>query len=269
VTRASWRALGLLAAMPLAGASCTTKEAPAPSPAPVATAASADVLDAAETKVDAAHPAGEADAAEPTDASSDAEAAAAALPRVHRVLEVGDSMVGYASGLAKVMKLRLGPAGVEFHSDAVTSASIATFDDSGKLEKLVKMFDPELVIVNLGTNTLSVPHPESLADHARHIAAKIAPRRCLWLGPPSLHQTPPKTPSPLIAVLREAVAPCTFFDASELVLERQPDGIHPTERGAMVWADAFAPVLAPLLGGGATPGDAGVYTFGAPTTPAP
>ncbi len=191
------------------------------------------------------------------------DAALAGLPPVHRVLEVGDSMVGYAAGLAKVMKMRLAPAGIEYHSDAVTSASIATFDESDKLAKLTRMFDPDLVIINLGTNTLTVPHPESLGAHAAHIAAQIAPRRCLWLGPPSLHETPPKEPSPLIAVLRASVAPCVFFDTSELVLQRQPDGIHPTERGAMVWADAFAPVLGPLLGG-ATAGDAGVYSFPAP-----
>jgi hypothetical protein len=190
--------------------------------------------------------------------------AGASLPPVHRVLEVGDSMVGYAAGLAKVMKVRLAAAGIEYHSDAVTSASIATFDESPKLPKLMKLFDPELVIINLGTNTLTVPHPESLGAHAAHIAAQIAPRRCLWLGPPSLHETPPREPSPLIAVLKASVAPCLFFDTSDLVLERQPDGIHPTERGAMKWADAFAPVLAPLLGGGATVGDGGVYSFPAP-----
>ncbi len=190
----------------------------------------------------------------------------ASLPPVHRVLEVGDSMVGYAAGLAKVMKMRLASAGIDYHSDAVTSASIATFDESPKLPKLLKLFDPELVIINLGTNTLTVPHPESLGAHAAHIAAEIAPRRCLWLGPPSLHETPPKEPSPLIAVLRASVAPCVFFDTSDLVLERQPDGIHPTERGAMKWADAFAPVLAPLLGG-ASVGDGGVYTFPAPPGP--
>ncbi len=175
-------------------------------------------------------------------------------------------MVGYAAGLAKVMKMRLAPAGIEYHSDAVTSASIATFDESDKLAKLTKMFNPELVIINLGTNTLTVPHPESLGAHAAHIAAQIAPRRCLWLGPPSLHETPPKEPSPLIAVLKASVAPCVFFDTSELILPRQPDGIHPTERGAMVWADAFAPVLGPLLGG-ASAGDAGVYNFPSPSSP--
>ena len=203
------------------------------------------------------------DAGASGDAGAILDAGAASLPPVHRVLEVGDSMVGYAAGLAKVMKMRLASAGIEYHSDAVTSASIATFDQSTKLPKLMKLFDPELVIINLGTNTLTVPHPESLGAHAAHIAAEIAPRRCLWLGPPSLHETPPKEPSPLIAVLEASVAPCIFFDTSDLVLERQPDGIHPTERGAMKWADAFAPVLAPLLGG-ASVGDGGVYSFPTP-----
>jgi lysophospholipase L1-like esterase len=189
----------------------------------------------------------------------DAPTSDAATPKIHCVLEIGDSMVGYASGLAKVLRARLTAEGIEFHSDAVTSASVASFDSSDKLDRLMKLFNPDLVILNLGTNSVSVPNPEILAPHAASLVKKILPRRCLWLGPPSLHEKPPAKPSPLVQVLRDASSPCLFFDSSALLLERQPDGIHPTERGAMVWEKAFAPLLDPLLVAG--PGQAALSPF--------
>jgi lysophospholipase L1-like esterase len=40
-------------------------------------------------------------------------------------------------------------------------------------------------------------------------------------------------------VLRDNVAPCIFYDSYELTLERQPDGIHPSQKAAIEWAGLF------------------------------
>ncbi len=40
-------------------------------------------------------------------------------------------------------------------------------------------------------------------------------------------------------VLRDNVSPCVFYDSYDLTLERQPDGLHPSQAAAKIWADGF------------------------------
>jgi hypothetical protein len=42
-------------------------------------------------------------------------------------------------------------------------------------------------------------------------------------------------------VIRRESRPCRFFDSTALEdrIPRQPDGIHPTNEGGAMWADAF------------------------------
>ena len=66
------------------------------------------------------------------------------------------------------------------------------------------------------------------------IAKRIAPRECYWIGPPTW-----KPDTGIVAVIREHVAPCKFFDSSNMKLQRAGDGIHPTDKGGADWGDKF------------------------------
>jgi hypothetical protein len=162
-------------------------------------------------------------------------------PRV--VLHIGDSMVGYGHGLSLAMKKRFETAGVEYHWDAWTSAQVQTLDRK-RMDKLLGMFKPDLVLFNLGTNNLSVPHPEALADGIRSIASHLGEgRECVWIAPirPKWKFNPK-----MYDVLEENVAPCKYFDVGVSVdPPLQTDHIHPTDVGGEQWAGPLWSFLNP------------------------
>lgn len=171
-------------------------------------------------------------------------------PRTRKVvLHVGDSMVGYGHGLSRALKRRFDAMGIEYHWDAWTSANIPTVDAkerkhtgdrdrSAQLDRLIAMFHPDLVILNLGTNNLAIPRPEAYAEGIRSIAAHITEggRDCLWVGPlrPKWKHNPD-----MFKVLEDNAAPCKYFDSSPIHPPLQSDDIHPTDPGGEQWASAI------------------------------
>jgi lysophospholipase L1-like esterase len=163
------------------------------------------------------------------------EAAARPAPKTYKtVVHMGDSMVG--GGLCKALAPKFKAEGTKFVRDVVESASITAFDESDRVPTLMKRYNPDLVLVTLGANDVFNDHPEYEIKHIESIVKKVGHRDCVWIGPPLW-----KGDKGLIAVLREHVAPCRFYDSGGLVLQRAGDGIHPTEKGGQVWADAFWP----------------------------
>jgi acyl-CoA thioesterase-1 len=150
------------------------------------------------------------------------------------VLHVGDSMLGGDWGLTRALEKKFEAEGATFIHDYKVSESLQSYDKSTRLAQLLARHDPDIVIVTLGTNDALVPYPASLAGHVRNIVKRIGSRECYWIGPPLW-----KPDTGILAVLRDNSAPCTFYDSSKLTLARREDGIHPTERGGVAWADAF------------------------------
>ncbi len=163
-------------------------------------------------------------------------------PRPKRVLQFGDSMVGYGHGLSRALKKRFQAANIEYHWDAWTSAGIQTFDGSARMKRLLAAFKPDLVLVNLGTNNLSYPHPEVLAGHIQSIARTLGAhgRQCVWIGPirPKWKWNPAT-----LEVIRDNVAPCRYFDSTVVDPKLQSDHIHPTDPGGEAWAKVIWPTL--------------------------
>lgn len=152
----------------------------------------------------------------------------------HVVLHIGDSMVGYGHGLSLAMKKRYEAEGVEYHWDAWTSAQIQTIDHQ-RMDRLLSGFKPDLVLFNLGTNMLTVPHPEALAGQIHALAQHLAEngRKCVWIAPirPKWKYNPK-----VYEVLEQNVAPCKYFDAPDIDPPLQSDHIHPTDVGGEQWA---------------------------------
>lgn len=173
------------------------------------------------------------------------------LSKVKVALQVGDSEVGYASGLCVPLGQKFRARGVEFHNDSWTSAGLQTVASGDKLEKLVAMFKPDLLLLNLGTNNLGYPNAEALADLARAVAKKASQvSQCVWIGPPHLPSAD-KTEARVVKVLAENAAPCMYFDSQTLDLPLQPDKIHADGVGAARWATNLWSVL---VDGGEPPG---------------
>lgn len=150
------------------------------------------------------------------------------------VLHVGDSMVGGSGGLTRALEAKFAAAGARFTRETSVSESIASFDLKGKPSALVASTKADVVILTLGANDVFLPHPEVLAKHVARIAQRIGTRECWWMAPPLW-----KPDTGVVAVIEAHAAPCRFFDASGLSLPRASDGIHPTDKGGAIWADAF------------------------------
>ncbi len=188
-----------------------------------------------------------AEARGPSDAGEDAltrlfdasgpDAEAALRSRYKVVLHLGDSEVGFGGGLTKALRRRFEAHHITFVSNSLTAAGLQSYDAEPRVRGLVKSANPDLVILNLGTNNLTVPHPEGLIGNIKSLVKKVSTGRdCVWVGPPHL-PAGAKRESAMDDVLRENVAPCRYFESMHLKLALQKDHIHPTDRGGEVWAD--------------------------------
>jgi hypothetical protein len=216
---ASWAILVLVAA-------CRTNErAPVEPPAsPAVAVASSEVASASPT---------------PSPATTPTPTPTPGVPAwpsgVKSVLHVGDSTLGYTLGLALELRTRFEAAGIRYEAHTETSAGLHGFAISKRLEDLVRERKPDVVLISLGINNLTVPHPDEYERDVRSIVRQAGKSPCWWIGPLSLDR-PEKG---LIAMLTRSSAPCRFASSYDLRIERQPDGIHPTQRGARRWADVI------------------------------
>ncbi len=164
------------------------------------------------------------------------------LTQVHSVLHIGDSEVGYASGLCKDLGARFKAQGISYWSESWTSEGLKSADNDGKIEKALGAHKADLVLLNLGTNNLASPSPHVLGPLVQSIAKKLSGQPCIWIGPPHLPSAG-KLEEPVVKVIAAHAAPCRFFDSLALALPLQPDNIHPNGKGAQVWAENMWSVL--------------------------
>jgi lysophospholipase L1-like esterase len=173
-------------------------------------------------------------------------------PRVKRgmrVLLIGDSL---AVGMAPHFQALAKEAGVNFQSLAIVGTRIDQWASSAQLQKTLDQFQPELVMISLGTNdeyltgdavTRQRPALETLinkiSQYTRNADYGLGPEWIVWIGPPTL----PKPTNGIVAMIQAAagtpLAPRFYYYHSEqLELPRGPDKLHPTARGYAGWAGA-------------------------------
>jgi lysophospholipase L1-like esterase len=152
-----------------------------------------------------------------------------------KVLHVGDSMVGGSFGLTKAFEAKLVEEGASIVRHTKVSESLASFDKAPTLKDLIRTHDPDIIVITLGANDAIVPYPQAYARNVANITKRVGDRECWWIGPPSWKGAD----TGLVSVIRDNVGTCRFFDSTKLELERTTDGIHPNDRAAVKWADAF------------------------------
>jgi hypothetical protein len=161
---------------------------------------------------------------------SEADGAAAPLPKGTRVLQIGDSFADALGGkLGKMFRAVEVKSDLEFE----TPSYIPNWSYGSKLPKLLATYRPDLVLITLGANEIEIPHPEERIKPVKHLVQTLGGRPCVWIAPPLW-----KPDSGVLQVIRENVAPCRYLDSNELVheLPRARDKIHPSLEGREIWA---------------------------------
>ena len=160
------------------------------------------------------------------------------LPRGTLVLHVGDS---FAGALGVPLGQRLKARGLRSVLEFQTSSYVPTWASGTELPLYVARYNPDLVIVTLGANEFELPNPEQRASSVRRLVRALGGRPCVWVSPPRWKQD-----TGILSVIHDNVKPCRYLDSDSIVhdVARKRDGIHPSDAGREVWADA---VLAWLI----------------------
>jgi len=147
-----------------------------------------------------------------------------------RVLHVGDSMAPLVGNYLRSLYTKQGR---NYWVETVVSSS--TLDWAGKrlLQDAMYKYDPQVVVISLGSNELFDPNPKRRGAAVRQIVEDTRGRPCLWIGPPLW-----KKDTGFVDVLKANLGHCRYFDSSKLDLPRMEDGRHPSWTGGYRWASA-------------------------------
>jgi hypothetical protein len=149
--------------------------------------------------------------------------------RARRLLHVGDSMVPLVGNyLRPIVQARGGTY------DIVSLDSTSTREWGGPkriLQDAMFRYDPEVILISLGSNELFDQAPQSRAESVRQIITDTRGRPCLWISPPAW-----KRDFGFLEMLRKNLGHCRYFDSTRLNLPRMPDGRHPDWTGGYRWA---------------------------------
>jgi len=148
------------------------------------------------------------------------------------VLHIGDSFL--MAGFSQTLRPKMKAVGAlyEIHSEQASYTTTWHL----KLAKLVGDYHPDLVIINLGANEITLTDPKARADAVQRLIKIVGDRPCVWVTPPLWRKD-----TGIIEVIRNNIAPCRLFDSDAHVsgVSRQADGIHPDGPGGAMWAEAF------------------------------
>lgn len=149
-----------------------------------------------------------------------------------RILHIGDSHLsgGYKSRLADHFKV----AEAAFHQEMWVGSRSKSWVISGKAVRLMKSFQPDVVIITLGSNNIKYDHPERELSWHRALIDRLGAKICFWVGPP-----------PLIPdmhgyneLMKKNVHPCRYFDSRVLAFPLRKDAkFHLTRPQGTLWAE--------------------------------
>lgn len=150
---------------------------------------------------------------------------------VHSVLVFGDSMTHHlAMSVAKYgTRNNYKVTGVTWES-----SSIPAWCNSGKIKEYLDMSKPDFVIVSLGSNEMELRNFDRRVPYIKKIVEQIDSIPFVWVGPPLW-----KEDKGVYAMLKGALPEGVLFKTEGIDIQRGPDHIHPTRKGADVWADTI------------------------------
>jgi lysophospholipase L1-like esterase len=164
-------------------------------------------------------------------------------PGETRIMLIGDSLaIGLGPYLKRLADEQRNPIDVF----AISGSRIDQWADKQALTDRLERFNPNLVLISLGTNDeyLKGDVVERQRSALQRLLARIDqyPRRddyglgpsdgIAWVGPPSL----PRSVG-IVEMIQGEVR--DYFDSRRFKIPRGPDGLHPTARGYAGWAGAL------------------------------
>ena len=150
--------------------------------------------------------------------------------QARRVLHVGDSMVPLVANYLRPVVQQRGGA---YHIISEVSSSTSTWASRRLLHEATYDYDPDLILISLGSNELFAPPTRAVQRDIQQIVHQTRRRPCLWIAPPAW-----KPDHGFLALLKANLGHCRYFDSTQLDLPRMPDGRHPSWTGGHRWATA-------------------------------
>jgi hypothetical protein len=199
-----------------------TQPPPVPEAPPVVDAGIADV------EIDA--PAEAAAAPDAAPETTDASTEPLPLPEGTTVLHIGDSMAG-ALGIALNEELKKRKVkGVLRYKEATF---IPTWAWGKELPLYMAQYNPDLVVITLGTNEVKMLDPTIRAPTIKRIIERLKGKPCVWVAPPQWAGE-----TDMYRVLRESIPPCRYMDTEKLYpkMPKVDDHIHPSMGARKEWA---------------------------------
>lgn len=151
---------------------------------------------------------------------------------IRNVLIFGDSMTHYlAMSIAKYGSKN------NYQVTSVTwvSSSIMKWSKTDKINKYMEMVKPDFVIISLGANDVSLRDFDKKIPEINKIIEQLGSVPFIWVGPPMW-----KKDKGLYAMLEKSIGEGKVFHIEEdFKIPRARDHIHPTQKGAQIWADSL------------------------------
>ena len=150
---------------------------------------------------------------------------------IHSILVFGDSMTHHlAMSISKYgTKNNYKVTGVTWES-----SSIPGWKNSSKIKDYIGKYHPDFIIVSLGSNEMELRNFDARIPDIRGIVEQLDSIPYIWVGPPMW-----KKDKGVYAMLEKALPKGKVFKIEDFDIERGPDHVHPTKRGADVWADTL------------------------------
>lgn len=153
------------------------------------------------------------------------------------VVHVGDSFLG--SGFMQALKPKFNDLKIKYVSNSQTSAYTTTLNRQVKLDSLITVHKPKLVILTIGANEMAMPLPETHAHAVKGLTKIVsASSACIWALPPRWGNNE----TGILGIMKREASPCRVHDPSaiEKDIPRASDKIHPSNpKGGQMWADHF------------------------------
>jgi hypothetical protein len=148
------------------------------------------------------------------------------------VLHVGDSFV--MAGFSQTLRPKMKSVGALYEVRGAQATYTTTWHS--KLSRLVGDYHPDLVIITLGANEVTLTDPWARADAVTRLVKIVGDTPCVWVTPPLWRKD-----TGIIEVIKKRAKPCLVFDSDAIAgpISRQADSIHPSNAGGAVWAEAF------------------------------
>ena len=150
---------------------------------------------------------------------------------VHSVLVFGDSMTHHlAMSVAKYgTKNNYKVTGVTWES-----SSIPGWSHSGKIGEYIEESKPDFIIISLGANEMELKHFDRRIPEIKKITEQLDTIPFVWVGPPLW-----KEDRGVYGMLEAALPKGVLFKTGNMEIPKGGDHIHPTRKGADIWADSL------------------------------